>query len=223
MRNELAQLVQSAKAEWKLKLCVGAALFVAMCTAYYLVGHIPFRSITTLAPTAIDRAVPFSVRWTGVYISLYLLLPFAWLIPTRTMLWRYASGMLLMCAVACTTFVLFPIAGPRPAVAPANALYSFVLMLDNSLNCLPSLHVSLVVYTMGFLMISIMGRLRRPMLLVFCIWSLLIIYSTLATKQHYVVDVVSGALLGWLSFLAVTRARVDRSSWLAPARERAAE
>ncbi|HTL28968.1 MAG TPA: phosphatase PAP2 family protein [Tepidisphaeraceae bacterium] len=212
MRYEVSQLAKQATAEWKMKLWLGALLFVAMCTAYFVVGHVPYRAVTALAPTAIDRAIPFSVKWTTVYISLYLLLPFAWLIPTRAMLWRYAGGMVLMCVIACTTFILIPITGPRPPDAPGDAMYALVTYLDNPLNCLPSLHVSLAVYTVLFVARGISERLRAPLTTLLSIWSLLIIYSTLATKQHYFADVVAGAILGWLAFIIATRVRFDRAA-----------
>ena len=88
MRRDLDELIRCATAEWRMKLWLGSTLFVVMCTGYYVVGHIPFHAVATLVPTPIDRAVPFSVAWTGIYISLYLLLPFAWLIPSRERLWR---------------------------------------------------------------------------------------------------------------------------------------
>ena len=222
MRNELEQLAQQLKAEWRMKLGLGALLFVVMCSGYFLVGHVPFRSVTALSPTPIDRAIPFSVKWSAMYISLYLLLPFAWLIPTRPMLWRYGGGMVVMYAVACTTFLVVPITGPRPPIAPASALYALIIYLDNPLNCLPSLHVSLVVYTVLFVASALSGRLRWPIVTLLSIWSLLIVYATLATKQHYFADVVTGALLGWVSFVVAMRMRLDRAQPAPLGREEAA-
>jgi membrane-associated phospholipid phosphatase len=47
------------------------------------------------------------------------------------------------------------------------------------------------------------------------VWAGLIGLSTLFTKQHYVVDVITGALMGWLAYMVFIRAHERQS--IAPA------
>ena len=69
--------------------------------------------------------------------------------------------------------------------------------VDAAGNACPSLHVATAVFAAFWLdwMAPALGfgrRLRRINVL----WCMLIVFSTLATKQHVVVDALAGALLG---------------------------
>ena len=68
--------------------------------------------------------------------------------------------------------------------------------VDTTGNACPSLHVAIAIYT-GFWMHSILRTVRAGAVLhtLSWAWSLAIVYSTLATKQHVVWDVVGGLLL----------------------------
>jgi membrane-associated phospholipid phosphatase len=91
---------------------------------------------------------------------------------------------------------LFPIpadAGPLSALL-LTALRTF----DTPSSCLPSLHVAISVVS------ALLVFRERPRLsLALLAWAAAIAVSTLTTKQHYAVDVVSGAALAVVATLGV--------------------
>jgi membrane-associated phospholipid phosphatase len=72
--------------------------------------------------------------------------------------------------------------------------------IDPPYNCFPSLHVAY-----SFVAAFACSRVHRGVGLAATMWAALIGVSTLYTKQHYVTDVVVGALAGWVAYLVFLR------------------
>src|SRR5688500_9286062 len=186
-------------AEWPMKMWLGAALVAFVNAGYFGAQRATLREPVTFRESVIDRAVAFSAAWTPVYVSLYLLLPTAWLATSRRQLWRYAAGMIAMGVIAFPIFALWPVAGPRPA-EPASgfgaAMHALLVRIDGPLNSFPSLHIALAVYAVAFVAHVLDGKARPAVVGLLPIWATAIAFSTLATKQHYFVDVVAGTIFG---------------------------
>jgi membrane-associated phospholipid phosphatase len=67
--------------------------------------------------------------------------------------------------------------------------------VDHPVNCVPSMHVSMTLLFTLFFLHEHPGW--WPAL---SIWTLLIIWSTMTTKQHFIIDVMAGAGLGVLVY-----------------------
>jgi len=69
------------------------------------------------------------------------------------------------------------------------------------LNSFPSLHVGLAVYTVLFAARVSRGRMRTAarwwLVSAAWLWTALIAYAALATKQHYAIDLPAGALVAY--------------------------
>ena len=76
-------------------------------------------------------------------------------------------------------------------------MFSWLKQTDPAGNACPSLHVAFAVFTARWVDF-LFKRLRAgPVLHVLnWTWSLAIIYSTIATRQHVAIDVLAGAALG---------------------------
>jgi membrane-associated phospholipid phosphatase len=167
-----------------------------------VVGH------TTLPMTAIDLAIPL-MPWTiWVYGSGSKAALVGWLLVPdakagRRLLWTLAT----CCAVAALVFVTFPTTYPRelyPLPAGDSATlreFADLRGADSPTNCLPSLHVALA-WGLALNVGSWMGRGR----VIPYVWALLVSIGTLTTKQHYFVDVPTGAALGWGAYVFAGRA-----------------
>jgi hypothetical protein len=117
---------------------------------------------------------------------------------------RYVWGFAVLAIVSFVVFLLVPIRGPKPMVEHPTGMYWLLQLYDVPLNSLPSLHAGMVVFTLAFgnrIIGSDVGRGVKPL---FALWGGLILYATLATKEHYVVDIVAGVALGLI---------VDRWTW----------
>jgi membrane-associated phospholipid phosphatase len=155
--------------------------------------------------TWFDRAIPFEPRWVWAYLSLYLLNPLGPLFArSRKDLFGYARGILSFFAFGFMCFVIFPVAGPRPLFAGGYWLYDRLVLIDRAYNSFPSLHAACAVYAVLFASYassdSCRYRLRKILLAFGWVWVGLILYSTIATRQHFFLDLPAGTLLGWLGY-----------------------
>lgn len=190
--------------EWRMKVWLGALLAIYFCVGYFGIQQLnPLRPPLRLPLIGPDRWIGFSPGWVWVYQSVYLMLPAAWLAQTREQLWRYAAGFILVTSIAFACFLVWPVTGPRPddASLSGGGLYSLLVRYDRPTNCLPSLHVALAVYSVLFA-VRILRIASVQVMSLLAIWTLLIACSTLATRQHYFLDLPPGVLLGWIGHRA---------------------
>jgi membrane-associated phospholipid phosphatase len=208
------RFVARLRSHRRLKHWIGTLLTIVFCAGYFALQRWPLRPVQTLELTWIDRAIAFSPGWVWVYQSVYLLLTSAWLARTRDQLHRYAAGFLFVTMIGFAFFLAWPIAAPRPADAPRTGMFGLLLAYDGLVNCFPSLHVALATYAACFAA-HVLDRRPRWVVAVLAAWVALICYATLATKQHYFVDVPAGLLLGWLGHVSAERLRASAgASWL---------
>ena len=159
--------------------------------------------------TPIDRLIAFWPALLPVYLSLwgYIALP---VLLARDM--RELTGFSLGCAamtlLALLVFWFMPTAIPNFAAeaAPGTSL-QFLKMVDSAGNAFPSLHVSFSV----FACVMLARQLRdvgAPVWLrvVNVAWAAGIVYSTMAVRQHVLIDVLGGLALG-AALGVVTRQR----------------
>ena len=188
---------------WKVLLFL--TLGPAFTVFYYVPQWLPIFPSTTIPLTAIDKAIPFHPWWIWPYMSMYVMLPIPPMFSTRARdLARYTIGMTIMFVTCCVFFFLWPIAYPRPPLEDlaAPGFYRLVTSIDQPINSLPSLHAGLTAYTIFFAARALRDLPRRayvPMLAIGWIWAALILYGTLATKQHYLVDLPPGVLVAWVA------------------------
>lgn len=176
---------------------------------YFLPQWTPLFKSRPIPTTFIDRDLPFQPGWILPYLSMYLLLPLVPLFATRIeQLRRYTAGMAIMFVIAGVCFFLWPVHYPRPTLQPdAPIFYRLVTKIDQPVNSLPSLHAGLTAFSLFFgarIFTDLSKSLRRTLLAIGWIWAALILYGTLATKQHYLADLPPGIILAWVS---------DRLAW----------
>jgi membrane-associated phospholipid phosphatase len=189
---------QGLRACWRLKLALAVGVCITFCVPYFLLGHFPIMPVRQLPLTWLDRAIGFHpYEWIWIYQSEYLLVnAIPWLARSRDEVLRYTRGFALLALVSFVVFILVPIRGPMPEVSKPSGMYWLLQQYDAPYNSLPSLHAGMVVFTLAFGH-RIFGReLLRGVRWFFAFWGALILYATLATKEHYVVDIVAGSLLG---------------------------
>lgn len=206
MRSDLRARIRT---EWKVKAALSFVLPLYFCIFYFGIQKISPFGAATLRPLPVDEAIRFDPDWILVYQSIYLLLPVPWLCASAADLRRYVTGFLFLTAVAFLIFVFAPVSGPRPSIAPDHALYSLVVRYDSNENAFPSLHVALTVYSLLLAARLVRGKAALMFLIV---WTALIIYSTMATKQHWAADAAAGIVLALAADLfAGCRIRKERN------------
>jgi len=178
---------------------------------FYGLGKIElFGAPSELPLTAMDRAVPF-VPWTvWLYGTITWTSLVAWLsVPTRADAARLMTAIGVASAACAVVFIVWPTTFPRglyplPEGLGARTLAELVELRDDDSpsNCFPSLHVALV-WAIGLTWI---GWIRRRWLRALpLLWAVVVSVTTVTTKQHYVVDVPAGFLVGALAFVAARK------------------
>lgn len=154
-----------------------------------------------------DRLIPVQPVWALVYGALYLfliLLP-VFLVRQDAQIQRTVFAYLTIWLAAYVCFLVYPTAAPRTdhvsgtgfAAWGLRALYSS----DPPYNCFPSLHVA-----HSFVSALTCFRVHRGVGVFAIAIAALVGISTLFTRQHYIADVIAGALLAFLAYAIFLRA-----------------
>ena len=201
----------------KNKLHMVVPFFVMGGGAYMLTNHFQFFTPQLLEMTWLDQMIPLLPASVWIYLSEY---PFFLVVYANIKDYdnanKYLYSLLSLSFTSALIFAVWPTTYPRdlfplPAdgVDPLTRLaFTILREADQPTNCCPSLHVSSV-YLSVFLFLDD----QKKKLPFFFVWGTLIAISTMTTKQHYWVDVVSGfglAVIFYLVFHRVVRYRRDR-------------
>jgi len=181
---------------------IGIAVFFA--AYFWVLGH-PIGDVTTMPVLALDHWLAFEFAAMPLYLSLWIYLSLGpALLPDRRALLRYGVACAVIAVVGLLLFLAWPTKVPpltaEVAAEVANHAGMAVLRgVDMSGNACPSLHVAFAV----FAAVGLARELRaigaaRWLRVLSALWCVGIVYSTLATRQHVVLDVLAGALLGAL-------------------------
>jgi membrane-associated phospholipid phosphatase len=192
------------------KLFLLVVLTVLFCVPYFYLTRHAFMPIHRPPELWIDRLAGFHPAWVWGYESLYLItgtLP--WLARNRADLGRFTLGFALLAASAFAIFAIFPTQVLHPSAPYSNSLYAFLLAYDGPYNALPSLHAGLLYYTLAFAR-RVYGRPAPVVSIFFFLWSCVILWSTMAIKQHHAIDLLAGGVLAVVCD-AVAWSRIFRS------------
>ncbi|MEO6004607.1 MAG: phosphatase PAP2 family protein [Opitutus sp.] len=207
--SQLPKLGTRLLAHWQIKLFGITGFITVFFVVYFALLRFPVFPTTLMPVTWLDRAVPFHPIALTVYFSLwlYVSLPpsLAW---SRQQLIAQGLTATIMGLVGFVIFFFWPTAAPAAAAldpADVQAL-AWLKQVDAAGNACPSLHVAFAVHGAIWLdRVLREMRLHVALQLVNVVWCIAITYSTLATKQHVLVDVVAGALLGAVAGFCGTR------------------
>lgn len=153
----------------------------------------------------IDRAIPF-LPWT---ISIYFLCYLFWIAnyiicarQEKRLAYRFLCADCLSKCVCLACFLIFPTTNIRPAVEGGgiwNELMRFLYQADAADNLFPSIHC----LVSWFCYIGIRGKRNIPLWYrcFSCLAAFAVFFSTLATKQHVIVDVIGGVVLAEVCYL----------------------
>jgi len=193
------QAAAAARTHKRLK-AIGTTVFIAaFFVAYFYVLRHPAYPATVMPAIWLDRAIGFHPLALPLYLSLWLyvsLLPA--FIATRAELYRYAVSMAMMCALGLSIFYFWPTGAPTPDIDWTQYPdMTFLKNIDASGNACPSLHVATAFFS-GIWFGHLLRRFGGPrwVLALNWAWCAGIVYSTVAIRQHVVVDAAAGLLLG---------------------------
>lgn len=180
-------------------------LWLPYIAIYELTNHFPVFVPQELPMTWVDHAIPFMPSLLPLYVAY---IPFYWWTAARMesdeALNRFFYATHFQLLVCATVYVLFPVRMPRELFYPPEAMGladAFWRWFDAPNNCLPSLHVA---NCLLFAQVNWNKRFHRSCVAL----ALAIAASTVLVKQHYVVDVIAGAIVYLATALALARVEV---------------
>ena len=184
---------------WYLKAAGTALFMVLFFYSYFEVLHSPIGVVTLMPLTWVDDWVAFWPPAFYLYASLWVytsLVPA--LQPSLVRLVAYGCGIGSLCLSGLVIFTFFPTAVPYEfSTWFTDPSLSLLRSLDLAGNACPSLHVATAVFT-AMAMHQLLRELEAPPWVqqASWLWCALIIYSTMAIRQHVLWDVLAGLLLG---------------------------
>ncbi|MEI6604562.1 MAG: phosphatase PAP2 family protein [Verrucomicrobiota bacterium] len=206
----IAELVRRIRCHIVFKTCGISAFIWVFFIGYFQVLRHPVHPVTIMPLTALDRMIPFQPQALVPYLSLWFYLGIApGLLLTYRELIAYGLWIAALCGVGMACFYTWPSAVP-PLGFDVTGHPGFAMLqgVDATGNACPSLHVATALFT-AIWVEHMLRQLQMP-------WGLrlanaasfaAIAYSTLATKQHVLLDALAGAALGTIFALAALRWR----------------
>ena len=171
---------------------------------YMLPNKFSIRVPWPVPVTGVDNWVQVSSPWIWVYVSFYFFIGGTYLFSRdlfnrRLIFYSYMGS----ATFSFFYFFILPTSISRAPYTinnfgPSEVVLNFIRTLDTSVNCLPSMHICLS--TVAALTLI---KTSKKWGLFGVFWLFMIAYSTMATKQHYFYDVVTGAFLGIFTWLSV--------------------
>jgi membrane-associated phospholipid phosphatase len=182
---------------WKL-LGTTAWTWLFFIGYFQLLRH-PAYPVVVMPLTALDRMIPFQPTALVAYLSLWLYVGVApGLQRTFRALLVYGLWAGALCLTGLALFYFWPTAVP-PLAVDVTGLAGFRLLqgVDAAGNACPSMHVAIAMFTAVWID-QLLRESGAPSLLrlLNLVWFAAISWSTLAVKQHVVLDVLAGAGLG---------------------------
>jgi membrane-associated phospholipid phosphatase len=183
---------------WLLKLVGVTAVTWLFFIGYFYLLRNPVHAITVMPLTALDHAIPFQPEALVVYLSLWFYVGCAPGLQLRFIeLLVYGAWVGALCVTGLALFYFFPTEVPL-AMRQNSDFPGFNLLqgVDAAGNACPSMHVAVAIFSaVGLHQVLRTAGTPTALRLLNGLWCAAIIYSTLAVKQHVVLDVVAGALL----------------------------
>lgn len=218
-------LAQRLAARWRryalLKIVGTTAWVFAFFVGYFHLLHSTAYEVTVMPLTALDHLIGFQPPALIIYLSLwfYVGIPPALFYGLRELLaygW-WAAG---LCITGLACFYLWPTAvPPSPGATTDFPGFDLIQGIDAVGNACPSMHVATAAFSAFWLhrLLRELAASKAVLALNWC-WFAAITYSTLATKQHVVLDVVAGLALGTV-FALLSLRYVPRTASPSPFRQ----
>lgn len=173
---------------------------------YFAVLRNPLTPPFVMPQTWLDAWIGFTPSALPAYVSLWVYVSLApALMGSLRALLQFGVWIGWLCLFCLMVFWLFPTSMPPSAIDwAAYPDYALIKGIDAAGNAFPSLHVASAVFSAIWLN-RLFGQLGTPKILPWlsALHCSLIIWSTIATRQHVALDAIGGVAVGavfaWLS------------------------
>ncbi len=164
-----------------------------------------------LVGNVIDTKIPFVPAFFIPYCIWYLMIfiiPYYLYCKDKDKFIKYTMAYILCSMIGNIVFISYPSTVARPTVTGTDIfslIAKFIYWIDTPTNCFPSLHCAISMLFILYICESKNTNIITKISV--CIISILIMLSTLFTKQHVVVDFISGDMLALIVYLIVKQSK----------------
>lgn len=194
--------------------CALCVMIAAQLMCYYLTRLVLPRLTPHILTGPLDARIPFSPPWVTIYFLSY---PFwigsaFWiLLESRSKAYRVCSAYVLAMLLSAGIFLIFPGTMERPEITGRGIFDAWMRLLyqaDSPTNLCPSLHVLITYFCWRGMMgcRKIPGWYKASSFVFF----LCVCCSVLFIKQHALIDVPGGVLVGEFALQAARLGRLER-------------
>jgi len=183
------------------KALITVVLFVVTVLVFFATGAL---TKTHVSPawlvTRWDLSIPLVPIAVWPYFSWYVS-PLPLLAASRQDFRRVACAVVLAFAISILGFIVFPASIQRPVIAGGTLSERALLLLykyDPPWNIFPSFHAALCAILWRPVFGGRLARMLMP------VWMSTICVACVLTRQHHLLDIVAGLLLGFFTLAAVT-------------------
>ena len=186
-------------ADYAINLTLSVFLIVGIYQFYFWCQRNPLAEPRELK-LGIDEWIPYWPSWVWIYSCIYypLILYINFVVDSPRQFTHMAMSYLVLLFLQMAFFLLFPVHTPERwrdynlGQTLSERFLALVQRFDGRSNSFPSMHMSVATLTAAHLE----PHLGAPAFA----FPGLIALSCLFTKQHYVIDLPAGALLGWVVY-----------------------
>jgi membrane-associated phospholipid phosphatase len=164
-----------------------------------------------LVGNVIDTKIPFVPAFFIPYCIWYLMIfiiPYYLYCKDKDKFIKYTMAYILCSMIGNIVFISYPSTVARPTVTGTDIfslIAKFIYWIDTPTNCFPSLHCAISMLFILYICESKNTNIITKISV--CIISILIMLSTLFTKQHVIVDFISGDILALIVYLIVKQSK----------------
>lgn len=174
---------------------------------YFLIQS-SVRDIGVNLMTPLDASIPLIPEFVWIYHSLLpvIVLTSVFIVDQRRNIFTLIAACVASTIVLNIFYIFYPAFYPRSEYQIAlsgmseHVLY-WTRKIDGANNTFPSGHVTFAWLMFWGIKNSLASHAKKWLTPAFFIWASLVSFSTLALKQHYIVDVFSGLALATLTYL----------------------
>jgi membrane-associated phospholipid phosphatase len=177
---------------------IGLAVFLI---GYLVTNHFPLFEPRLLPVFEFEKQIPFIPQTGWIYTSDYVYLMVMTYLLRKKPIDRYFWSFLTLNSINFSFYIAYPTIFPREnfpieSIDFGNSALYLARLVDAPTNCFPSSHIGACMLGALFLL-----TISRRYFFIFLSWAALISFSTLTVKQHYVIDIPGGMIVGIISFL----------------------
>lgn len=176
-----------------------AIICCSICSALYFVTKYMGIGEPHNIESSLDKMIPFVPFWSSIYLLCYLFWAFNAILTAREgkeTWFKFVAAYVLAELFCNIVYIVYPTTMPRPEVTGGgifNWLMIIIYSADLPYNLLPSLHCMLSWLVTRYLIGS--KKVPKWYQAASVINCLLIFLSTLFTRQHVIIDIITGVLV----------------------------